>query len=90
MRFVVGCELEEFKGYWSRSGYHGPLDHLINVVVKDPTQLIVWKEDDKIVGHSVWHETNTDEHRKGDPRDKEDKQALERLLGGKMNFTKSG
>jgi ribosomal protein S18 acetylase RimI-like enzyme len=86
LRFVVGSGLEEFKEYWSRSGYGKSLDHLINVVVKDPSQLIVWKEGDKIVGHSVWHETNTDEHRKGDPRDKEDKQALERLLGGKKSF----
>lgn len=86
MRFVVGCDLEELREYWSRNGYHGSLDHLINVVVKDPSQLIVWKEDDKIIGHSVWHETNTDEHRKGDPREKEDKQTLERLLGRKKNF----
>jgi GNAT superfamily N-acetyltransferase len=86
LRFVVGCEPQEFREYWSRNGYDGPLDHLINFVVKDPSQLIVWKEDDRIVGHSVWHETDTDEHRKGDPSDKEDKEPLERLLGGKKNF----
>ncbi|MCK4668762.1 GNAT family N-acetyltransferase, partial [Candidatus Bathyarchaeota archaeon] len=31
------------------------------------------------------HETNTEEHRKGDTRDKEDKEILRRLLGGKKD-----
>jgi GNAT superfamily N-acetyltransferase len=86
MRFVVGCGMDEFKEYWSRSGYDGPLDHLINVVIKEPSQLIVWREGEKIVGHAVWHETSTEEHRKGDPRSKEDREALEMLLGEKKNF----
>jgi hypothetical protein len=44
----------------------------MKTVIKDSTQLIVWKENNKIVGHAVWHESNTGEHRKGDPRDRED------------------
>ena len=86
MRFDVGCDLEEFKEYWNRNGYDGNLDHLMNVVVKDPSQLIVWSEKNKIVGHAVWHETNTEEHRKGDARDKEDREALYKLLGKKKDF----
>jgi len=72
--------------YWNRSGYDGDLDYLMNVVVKDSTQLIVWKEKGKIVGHSVWHESNTEEHRKGAPRDKEDRAALKKLFGRKKDF----
>jgi len=86
VRFVVGCDLDEFKEYWSRNGYDGNLNHLMNVVVRDPSQLIVWRENSKVVGHVVWHESCTEEHRKGDPRDEEDRRALERLLGGKKDF----
>ena len=57
--------MTELKEYWSRNGYDGSLDYLMNVVVKDPSQLIVCREN-KVVGHAVWHETNTKEHRKGD------------------------
>jgi ribosomal protein S18 acetylase RimI-like enzyme len=89
LRFEVGCDPEsiEFKEYWSRNGYDGNLDHLMNVVVKDPSQLIVWRENDKIVGHAIWHESNTEEHRKGgSPRNRDDREALEKLLGGKRSF----
>jgi len=86
MRFVVGCDLDEFREYWGRNGYDGDLNHLVNVVIKDSSQLIVCKENDKIIGHAVWHETNREEHRKGDPRDEEDRDELERLLGEKKDF----
>jgi len=86
LRFEVGCDLEELREYWNRSGYDGNLDYLINVIIKGSSQLIVWREDNKVVGHAVWHESNTEEHRKGDPRDKEDREALKRLLGRKKDF----
>jgi hypothetical protein len=37
------------------------------------------------VGHAVWHESNTEEHRKGISGDKEDGEAL-KLLGKKKDF----
>ncbi len=86
VKFVVGCDLEEFKEYWTRNGYAGDLEHLLNTVIKDPFQLIVWRENEKIVGHGVWHETSTDEHREGNARDEEDRETLEKLLGGKKDF----
>jgi GNAT superfamily N-acetyltransferase len=99
MRFDVGCDLNEFRRYYRRSGiyeslksvglidgYDENLDYMMNVVIKNPSQLIVWREDDKVVGHAVWHESNTEEHRSGDPRDREDREALSKLLGNKKNF----
>lgn len=98
MKFEVGCdpESEEFKEYWSRNGYSQEFkgfnhDRLYEMVVDDIKsnfpRLIVWREDGKIVGHAVWHESNTEEHRKGgSPRDKEDRMALEKLLDGKKDF----
>ena len=99
MRFDVGCDLDEFRRYYRNSGiyeylrsvgltdgYDENLDYMMNVVIKDSSQLIVWREDNKVVGHAVWHESNAEEHRKGDPRDKEDREALKRLLGGNKDF----
>ena len=99
MRFDVGCDLDEFRRYCRNSGIHKylesvgvtdgydeNLDYLMNVVIKNSSQLIVWRENDRIVGHAVWHESNTEEHRKGDPREKEDTEVLEKLLGGKKDF----
>lgn len=86
MQFVVGCGKEEFTNYYVGNGYDGSLEHLINVVIKDPSQLIVWREDGKVVSHAVWHEGNTEEHRKGEARYREDTEAVEKLLGGKKRF----
>jgi CRISPR-associated protein Cas1 len=80
MRFVVGCDKDEFKEYWSRSGYNGSLDHLINVVIKEPSQLIVWRDDGKIVGHAVWHETSTEEPSVGFLHDVSDYQTQQSLV----------
>lgn len=87
LRFEVGFDPEsgEFKEYWSRNGYDEELDDIVNII-KNPTQLIIWKENNKIVGHAVWHESNTKEHRKGVARDKEDREALKKLLGKKKDF----
>jgi hypothetical protein len=86
LRFEIGYDLGELREYWKRNGYDGNLDDLMNVVVKDPSQLIVWRENDKIVGHAVWNESNVQEHRKGDPGDQEDREALRKILGKKKNF----
>ncbi|MDH5482443.1 MAG: GNAT family N-acetyltransferase [Candidatus Bathyarchaeota archaeon] len=101
MRFVVGCDLEAFKRYYRTladlHGYYktlglgdvefGELGLIEEGIIKrSPSHLIVWRKNDEIIGHAIWHEANTEEHRKGDPRDKEDKEALERLLGGKKSF----
>ena len=86
MRFVVGCDFEEFKRYSKRDGVRADLEVLKILLPKDSSCLIVWKENNEIIGHAIWHETNTEEHRKGDPRDKEDREILKKLLGGKKDF----
>jgi GNAT superfamily N-acetyltransferase len=99
LRFEVDCDLDEFRKYHKNSGIHGylksmgltdsydeNLNYMLNVVINDPAQLIVWREDGTIVGHAVWHESTVEEHRKGDPRTKEDRDALRKLLGGKKDF----
>jgi len=101
MKFVVGCDLEEFKRYYQtlnelhdyfktlrladvKFGQLGNVEE--GIIKRDPSHLIVWREHNEIIGHAIWHPSNTDEHRIGDPRDKEDKKILRGLLGGKKNF----
>ena len=100
MKFVVGCDLDEFKRYYKTledlHNYYKTLGLPINVaeldgaeeywVTKDPSHLIVWRENSKIIGHAIWHPSTTDEHGQGDARDKEDMKILRRLLGGKKSL----
>jgi GNAT superfamily N-acetyltransferase len=96
MRIVLGCDLEEFKRYYKRlaldkewQGAFGFTEELDTswdkILVKNPSLLMAWREDDEIIGHAIWHETSTEEHRTGDPRDKEDTLILRSLLGGKRD-----
>ena len=86
LRFDVGCDPKQSREYWSRNGYDGDLDYLMRVVVKDASQLIVWMNDSKVVGHGVWHENNTREHAGGQARNREDSEALKKLVGKKKRF----
>jgi GNAT superfamily N-acetyltransferase len=94
MRIVAGCKLEEFKKYYERlaldkewRGTFGFTEELDTswekVLVENPDLLLVMRDNDGIMGHAIWHETSTDEHREGDPRDREDKEVLRKLFGGK-------
>ncbi len=91
MRFAVGCDLEEFKKYYGRNGFAGEQGTgelgitEEKIVTRSPAQLIVWRDNNEIIGHAVWHETSTEEHRKGDPRDEEDREILRKLHGGKRD-----
>jgi GNAT superfamily N-acetyltransferase len=96
MKIVVGCDLKEFKRYYQKlaedkewQGTFGFTEELgtswERVLVENPAQLIVVREDNEIIGHLVWHESNTDEHRAGDPRDEEDMRILRKLAGGKKD-----
>jgi len=99
MRFIVGCDLEEFKRYYRtldglhnyfkalgiadvRFGELGPTEE--GIIKRDPSHLIVWRENNEIIGDAIWHEANIDEFRDGE--DKEVREVLERLLDGKSKF----
>ncbi len=95
MELVVGCDLDDFRSYYEKAirttEYRravGENDGVVEMryVMEDPTHLILWKEGDGILGHAIWHESNTDEHRKGVPRDDDDRRILRELLGGKQSF----
>ncbi|UCB60229.1 MAG: GNAT family N-acetyltransferase [Candidatus Bathyarchaeota archaeon] len=96
MRLVIGCDLEEFKRYYKQLaldgewkgtfGFTEELDtNWEKILVDNPELLLAWKENDEIIGHAIWHETGTEAHREGDPRDNEDRNLLRKLCGGKMD-----
>jgi GNAT superfamily N-acetyltransferase len=99
MKIDVGCKLEEYKSYYKTlddlHNFYRTLDHAEviygklgpteeQIIKNDPSHLIVWREGNEIIGHTVWHETTTDEHKKGDPRDPEDRETLREICGGKQ------
>ena len=89
MRFVIGCDFEEFSKYLAKIGQYaaeGQLKKLKAYIDGNLFNLIVIRENDEIIGHAIWHETDTEEHREGDPRDKEDKEILLGFFGGKKDF----
>jgi len=96
MRIVVGCDLEEFKTYYKElaqdrewRGTFGFTEELgtswEKVLVENSDLLLVMRDNNRIIGHAIWHETSTDEHREGDPRDREDRNILRKLCGGKKD-----
>ena len=89
MRFVEGCDFEEFSKYLEKIGQYtaeGELSKLLAFISIKLFNLIVFMEKNEIIGHAIWHETNTEEHRTGDPRDKEDKEILRAFFGRKKDF----
>jgi GNAT superfamily N-acetyltransferase len=89
MIFVEGCDFQEFSRYLAKIGQYvakGELERLKGYLDSGHFNLIVFRENNEIIGHSIWHETNTEEHRKGDARDKEDKEILHRFLGRNKDF----
>ena len=91
MEITVGCDLEEFRDYYrtlelpySREGELG--DTEAEITRQDPTHLIILREGVEILGHAIWHEASTEEHRRGDPRDAQDKELLRKLLGGRRDL----
>lgn len=89
IRFVEGCEFGEFKRHLDRLGVYkeeGEREKLRAFLRNGLFNLIVWRKNDEVVGHAIWHESNTEEHREGDPREEEDREALRKLLGGKEDF----
>jgi GNAT superfamily N-acetyltransferase len=85
MEIQVGCDFNEFKQYYET--LWGNLGNTEEYWVKcNPSHLIVLKEHNKIIGDIIWHESNTEEHKPGDPRGEEDRKILLRLLGGLKEF----
>jgi GNAT superfamily N-acetyltransferase len=98
LRFEVGCDLEEYRKYQKTSGIHDYLKWVgvtdvvygelgpneVAHIKRDPSHLIVWRENNEIIGHVIWHEERVDGFRF--PGEEEVRMVLERLLGEKKDF----
>ena len=92
MEIIVGYDFKK-NGYTLdelRKEFIAEFNELYNteeeIVEHDPSHLIVMIEENMILGWAIWHESNTREHSKGDPRDKEDIKILEDLAKGRYEI----
>ena len=83
--FELGCSITEFQQYYE-TVQENPSGVELRLLKENPEHLIIWREDSQIIGHAVWHKASTDEHRKGDPRNADDKAILRKLFGGKRKL----
>ena len=77
----IGCNYTKFKEYYKTCGRGEFEETEKNIIRENPSHCIVWMKDQEIIGHIIWHECTTADHRKGDPRDKSDREILESLFG---------
>ena len=80
LEFIVGYDLSEFENYcktiWESipNREQSNLDKFErNIIIDNPSHLIVWKEGKKLIGHAIWHETYTDRHNEESPREDDDR-----------------
>lgn len=98
MEFVVGYGWKAFNEYYQTlddlQSYYKSLGLIeftnmavgeteARIIKADPSHLIVWCDRQDVVGHAIWHETSTEEHHIGDPRDEDDRANLRMIFGGK-------
>src|SRR6266849_62121 len=86
---IVGYDLRKFERYYNTLRLPwGSLENSIDtkLLEKDPSMIIAWKENDQVIGHAIWHESNTEEHRAGSRRDEDDRRLLTRFLGQGKEF----
>ena len=64
MEFIVSYDLNEFERYYKTIWESIPnreqasLDEFErDIILDNPSHLIVWKKKKKIIGHTIWHET---------------------------------
>jgi len=89
MKFIEGCDFPEFCAYLTKLGLYageGELGRLKNRLESGGSNLIVFREDGQIIGHAIWHESNSEEHRKGSPREKEDREILQGFMEKGRDF----
>jgi GNAT superfamily N-acetyltransferase len=94
LKFEVGGKIEDFEEYYIAAGLpwvtRAPGGRVGDVersyVMSNPEHLILFREDDEIVGHMIWHESNTEEHSSGRVRDEDDRAILRELLSPGEEF----
>jgi GNAT superfamily N-acetyltransferase len=77
--FSHGGDIEELRSYLNRIGLTlGSTEE--KLIQEKKERLIIWKDEDEIIGHSIWHISNSKKHPDGEPREENDRNLLEKKL----------
>jgi hypothetical protein len=80
-----GGSVDELREHMARMGFRlGETE--LRLVTERPERLILWRDGDRVVGHTIWHESNTKTHPDGEPREEEDRRILEEELDVEGDF----
>ncbi len=86
MEISVGHPLNQIFLIYYRSA-RGEMGSAEEEIVKEsPERLIVWKEENEILGHAIWHPSDTETHPDGSQQEEDDREILLELLGGPAAF----
>jgi ribosomal protein S18 acetylase RimI-like enzyme len=56
------------------------------LIRENSESLILWRENDVLMGHAIWHKSNTKQHPDGTPREPDDQRILEEELRVEGDF----
>ena len=77
--FSHGGDVEELRSHLEELGLTlGPTEE--RLIVENPDRLIMWRDEGALVGHTIWHASNTRVHPDGEPREADDRRILEESL----------
>ncbi len=85
VEFSHGGDTEELRAYLQELGLSlGETEE--RLIKEKPERLIMWRDEGMLVGHTIWHASNTKQHPDGTPREEEDNHILEEELGVEGDF----
>jgi len=83
--FTHGGDIEELRAHLESLGLSlGATEE--RLIREKPERLIMWRDNGTLVGHAIWHASNTKQHPDGEPREPDDKRILEEELKVKGDF----
>jgi GNAT superfamily N-acetyltransferase len=79
VKFSQGGDTEELHNHLVGLGLSlGPTEE--QLISEKPERLIIWRNEGVLVGHAIWHASNTKFHPDGEPREIDDMRILEESL----------
>jgi len=83
--FSHGGSIEELRRHLESLGLSlGETEE--RLIREKPERLILWRDNNELVGHTIWHESNSQKHPNGDPREPDDRRILEEELKVQGDF----
>ena len=86
MKFEIGYDFEKIKKDYITVWGENVYEETKNLIVKNPSYLIVMLLNKNVIGWAIWHESDVSNHRKGHSRDVLDSEILIKLIGMKKDF----